>query len=234
VSLADPEGTPIVWMAGATMAMGDSVYYYSSWDTSDPGTMTGNLYTYAYDTTYKIGYTVPSTQTYLGGSYYMQGTFPLKYLRPANGFPLKMKEGVTVNVPYTDSEGTPLNWSYTDYSFWLENTGWMNKDGTNDNDIATLDTDKGDIAQDKLMNMNFYDWDSASENYVETKAYVLETTEQSPVGWNFDTSAQSIVTGVKTNLEALYLTIPTGLSADLTTEANAIVAMPAISSFPTY
>lgn len=232
---SDYEDKTIYWAAGAEPAAGDSLYFYAS-NTTEDGTWNGDTQTYTYITTltYRIGFTVPTPQSYLGADFYATTTFPLKYLRPTSGLPLRQSEGETVTVDFEDEDGVSHSYTFRRNQYWLENIHWKNKDGINDNSDQTLDAGKGDIDQDRLEVRDFYNWDPTGEDYTKTAAYVLVTTEPSPVGWNFETGAKAVVDGVKDNVTALYSQVPTNLSADFQTEADAIIKMPETTTFPSY
>jgi len=233
INAEDYENKAICWVAGSAPAAGDSIYYYASSSAND-GTWDAGAQTYTFvsTVTYEVGYAVPTPQTYFGADLYATATFPLKYLRPENGLPLKQREGDAVTVDFVDENGVTQTYTFSVKDYWLENTNWKNKDGSDDNSDDTLDADKGDIPQDRLDSRAFYNWDPTTEEYVESSAYVMVTTESSPVGWQFEAGAQAVVEGVKDSLTTLYNQVPTNLSADLQTEADAIVKMPDTTTFP--
>lgn len=235
LNAGDYEGKTIYWRAGTEPAAGDSLYFYAS-STSEDGSWDGDTQTYTFVTTltYRVGFTIPTPQSYLGANFYATTTFPLKYLRPASGLPLRQKEGESVTVDFQDEDGVSYSYTYNTNEYWLENTKWKNKDGNDDNSDDTVDADKGDIVQDRLEAQDFYYWDSTGDDYTKTKAYVMVTTEPSPVGWNFETGAKAVVDGVKDNVTALYSQVPTNLSADFKAEADTIVKMPDSTTFPSY
>lgn len=238
-----------VWMASTSPAAGDSVYYYQSgtysnwaWDSST------NKSTWGQTDTYQIGYTVPTPETYLGKSYYMQNTFLLKYLRPVAAlanYQLKMKEGNT-NYSWCDanwqnwqwSDTMPADWAtipnerkntWTYYNFWLENTAFVPDSSQTANDPATNDPDKGDLPANNLYEQNYWLWQNGVSK--QQKALVLSTTETSPVGWEFQ--APALVADIKDKLAAAYSSVSYD-STTLQAQADALITMPNTSTFPTY
>lgn len=232
-----------VWQATTgTWAGGDSVYYYQSsqWTAKDSAFISTTLY--------KVGYTVPTAQTYLGTAYYLQNTFPLKSLALSSelsNFVLKRKEGTSYYYVYpagggsgtsvTEAEynaaaaGNRSKW--TTYSFWLENQS--SKDDAQR--VANqANPTLGDLSLYNVYDQNFYYWDSDAQTERQTSTTVVNTSEAVPVGFTF--GHQALVDEVKSKLEELYQAIPADVldTNNLKAKADAILVFPDVSNFPVY
>jgi hypothetical protein len=264
-----PEGSPFVftnwadcswswdnpvWRASTTAAADDSIYYYNSGDWTNTYDQASKTWINTSTYTYKIGYTIPSPQSYLGGSYYMQNNFLLKHCSlPAEmqgKFELKMREGSTYYCYSTDKGNNwtsgdtaqdKANWesvsdnyrsSWTNYEYWLENLAYVDSTGANAvNDPNAKNPDKGDMDAPNLQEQNFWYWENGHSKQV--KAQVISSTETQPVG--FDFNDQSLVASVKSQIESVFATqVPSLQSLSLKDLADAIIVMPATSTFPTY
>jgi len=175
------------WKAGVNWASGDCSYWSSewTWDSDNNASVV----------TYITGQAVPDSTTYLGGDYYMNNSFPLRYLAvDKEGFTLKNEEGDTYSDSWSDSEGNEWTWSWTDYTWWLDN-----------NDAGTVDTlDDADINVNGSLYMDtYYMWDDEADQSIEQKAYTFGTDQDEPSGL-FVFTEKTLVDSVKSELETLY------------------------------
>lgn len=194
---------------------GDAVYWW------DYGTNIGSTYIY----TMKKGYTVPSSKTYFGKSYYMENNWPLKYLElePAfSSFQINRRELSTqsyifTNV-WTDIDGNYItninNWTWTDYEWWL--------DGTPDTNLDPTDVRLLNIRSDEVWIWNGTSMDKQSN-------YVVYGSDLSPMYFDFVPAAASIVEDVNLTISNIYEDFKT---FDIIGFTNNIPPLPDTNLFP--
>lgn len=249
----------------STWQPGDSVYWYDAGNyvynyTNNYDAVyvqgTTNFYHSSYvsisTNTYKVGYTVPSVSTYLYKDYFMQNSWPLKYLSLNypynNGFQLNRQEGesYTYNYSYYDQNFQSVNYSYsyTNYDWWLKNQNQPNRltnvvtnavynYNTQLYDITNIYTNylsqaNGDIRLQNVNAEDVYVWDPSSTNMYRQKGLFVYGTGSNPKYFTF--SQQGLVNIVTANITSIYAN--NVLAFDYNAYISAIPAFPATNQFP--
>jgi hypothetical protein len=91
-----------------------------------------------HQTNYYKGFVVPAPEYKFGKGYYIRYEYPLKNVLPLAGtyatdYKLIQEEGETSNSTWIDMNGDSQNWSWTNYTFYLnKNSRDLDGDGTID------------------------------------------------------------------------------------------------------
>ncbi|MGC8765836.1 MAG: hypothetical protein ACP5QT_08155 [Brevinematia bacterium] len=246
---------------------GDSIYWYDSGGYSYSSTNYSNydeytngytnvyhyyyVYYYVSTNTYKIGYTVPSKMTYLYENYYMDNSWPMKYLLldPAygSGYTLVRQEGenYTANYTYYDKDYNPQTYTYswTNYNWWLRssvtnrqfdiitnvqynyNTGEYDITNIYSNDLKQI---YGDIQLQNVQYEDVYVWDYNSTNMLQQKGIFIYGSGDNPKYFTF--TQASLKTVVDANIQYVYAN--NVLNFNLKAFLSNVPAMPNYSNFP--
>lgn len=210
------------------MQPGDAQYYSSAWAYAPETQTTANgktTTTWTSTGTYYKSFEVPTPETYFGQTYYVSKNYPLKNLLPltgkyATGFAVQQKEGTTW-WSWQDPDGawqndttkpadakvktgtTPNSW--TNYSYWLENTAYVDPTGQSVDSPLTIDTDKGDVYLNNISDMTVWYWNSATQQSVTRKAPAFYTYEGDlPPYFSVDQTKLNAAESTKSTLESFY------------------------------
>lgn len=190
--------------AVGTWTAGDSVYYWkSSNSTEENGT-------YYYTTDFYKGYVVPTPETRFGKQYWLSYEYPLKRVLPLSSdyavqYKLIQEEGETHTSTWTDWEGVQQNWSWTNYSYYLnKNERDLDGDGVVDTEDPIRYDSVCDIRLDKLSQYDMYYW---KDNEMEkVRAHFVRTTGTLPDYFSKPSTAtiDTIDTALKAIMDDAY------------------------------
>ncbi len=194
---------------------GDSIYWY------DSGTYNGGVSIEIL----KKGYTVPSSQNFFDKPYYVQNTWPMKYLAlqsAYSNYSIMRKEYDTQTYNYTNiwtnldsSVSTNIdNWSWTDYAWWLAKVP--------DTDVDPIN----DIRLQNIQSQDVYIWNGT--NMDKEKGLFVYGSDPTPM--YFDFMASSLVSSVNTIISNIYEANKNFDAAAFV--SNRMPAMPAANLFP--
>ena len=188
---ADPaEG---VWTAG------DTVYYWQG----DSYYEADGIY-YAQYELYQ-GYVVPVPLERFGKNYWMRFEYPLKRVLPlspsyAAKYSLIQEEGDTYSSTWTDEDGNEEDWSYTQYSYYLNrNERDIDGDGVADAEDPIRFEESFDVELSNLSQYDMYYWNGT--DFDKKRAYFVGTTGALPD--YFSAPSTDLISGVDAQLSAL-------------------------------
>jgi len=209
------------WKSDSEWSSGDRTYYCTNWEWNEVANSS--------TATYTTGYTLPTPVNYLGGTYYMNNRFPLRYLiLNKEGYTLKNREGDTYVDSWTDEEGSTWSWSWTDYTWWLDNNSTADDPSETTGITKGYELESSDIPLNGSIYLDsYYVWDGEANQSIEQKAYTYLTNEDEPSDLFLFTDV-ILVNAVKDHLEALYNTSSTLYETKPTDMLN----FPDIEKFP--
>ncbi|MEI6873948.1 MAG: hypothetical protein WCL50_02330 [Spirochaetota bacterium] len=237
-SNADYGTMPMPWVViykqndGTTAAStawkaGDVVFFNSQKTTGTDAS--GNYVAYSYTR----GFAYPTATTLYGGSYFVENSFPLKYLSldsvlGAAGYRIQYKEGSPLSFNGQDG----VSHSATPYNYWLQDDFLTARSSTG----PFLRPDLGDIDISYFMRLvEFWQWDATASANVSTQGYIATTTETAPPG--FTVLGASAITTVSAGLDVLVqAALPAVDAASLATLADSLgiaeIADADLASYP--
>jgi len=201
----------LYWKENAEWAEGDSNYWYSE---SVYESDNDNSYSYKL---FEKGDQIPAASTLMGQDFTLSKTYPLYSLLPlsaayVNDYDLVSDEGTTDSFEWYDENGELHTYNWTYYDFYLVSKA----------SAGIIDKDR-DLLISGLNEQTYYDWDYATGEISETKAYVFSTCSNLPSFFSFNGS--SIVSTVDAQLNAEFDgAYSTWKSKDYSTEFSAFPA----------
>lgn len=176
-----------------------------------------------YVETFIKGYSIPYSHNFFSKDYYVQNSWPMKYLtlQPAySNYVITRQENNTYSYTYTNvwtnidgSIATNIdNWDWTDYQWWLD---YAHNNTLNSNDI-------------RLQNIQAYDvyiWNGTTMD--KQKGLFVFGSEPTPR--YFDFTESNIITGIDTRISNIYAEQQ---HFDLTAFTNSLPVMPLTNQFP--
>lgn len=186
----------VYYKAGADWTAGDAVYYWNSSAEYDDGVAN----TFVWREVYTIGYQIPPAVQVFGGTYYFENRYPLKHLLPLTGAyagnAIKREEGETFSGTWQDDEGAEYNWSWTDYSYFID---------VNDDNAFNEDGQNPDLRLDNVWTNEFWIWDTETFSEIKVTAPVVTANGGGLPGYlGFRSTDQALVDTVTTRIDAIF------------------------------